>query len=44
MQRTEKTQKDGNHIPFACGLNIKSDYPDILEDKYECYSGEDVVD
>ena len=33
--------KDGKHVPIACGLYIKSDYPDILEDKYESYSGED---
>ena len=44
--------KDGKHLPIACGLYIKSDYPDILEDKYECDlqssnsvdSSEDVVD
>ena len=36
--------KDGKHVPTACGLYIKSDYPDILEDEYECYSSEDVVD
>ena len=23
------------HTPIACGLYIKSDYADILEDKYE---------
>ena len=33
--------KDGKHLPIACGLYLKSDYPDILEDKYECYCGED---
>ena len=33
--------KNKKHIPIACGLYIKSDYPDILEDKYESYSGED---
>ena len=36
--------KDGKHIPIACGLYIKSDYPDILEDKYECNCGDKVVD
>ena len=25
--------KDGKHNPIACGLYIKIDYPDILEDK-----------
>ena len=29
--------KDGKHLPIACGLYIKSDYPDILEDRYESY-------
>ena len=32
------------HLPTACGLYIKSDYPDILVDKYESYSWEDTVD
>ena len=32
------------HVPIVCGLYIKSDYPDILEDKYESYAGEEVVD
>ena len=36
--------KNKKHIPIACGLYIKSDYPDILEDKFESYSGEDIVD
>ena len=36
--------KDGKHIPIACGLYIKNDYPDILEDEYESYCGECVVD
>ena len=36
--------KDGKHISIACGLYIKSDYPDILEDKNECNSGDKVVD
>ena len=27
--------KNKKHIPIACGLYIKSDYPDILEDMYE---------
>ena len=36
--------KDGKHIPFACGLYIKSDYSNILEDKYECNCGDKVVD
>ena len=36
--------KDGKHLPIACGLYIKSDYPDILEDKYECNCGDKVVD
>ena len=30
-------------IPIACGLYIKSDYPDLLEDKYECNCGDKVV-
>ena len=29
--------KVGKHLPIACGLYIKRDYPDILEDKYESY-------
>ena len=33
--------KDSKHLPIACGLYIKSDYPDIIEDKYESYSRED---
>ena len=32
------------HIPNACGLYIKNDYPEILEDKYASYYGEDIVD
>ena len=36
--------KDGKHITIACGLYIKSDYPDILEDKYEYNCGNKVVD
>ena len=36
--------KNKKHIPVACGLYIKCDYPDILEDKYESYSDEDIVD
>ena len=36
--------KNKKHIPIACGLYIKSDYPDILDDMYESYSGEDKVD
>ena len=36
--------KNKKHIPIACGLYLKSDYHDILEDKYESYSGEDIVD
>ena len=36
--------KNKKHIPISCGIYIKSDYPDILEDKYESYSGEDIVD
>ena len=36
--------KNKKHIPIACGLYIKSYYPDILKDKYESYSGEDIVD
>ena len=35
--------KDSKHLPIACGLYIKSDYPYILEDKYVSYSGEDIV-
>ena len=33
-----------SHIPIACGIYIKIDYPDILEDKYEYYFGKDIVD
>ena len=40
----ESMIKDGKHLPIACGLYIKSDYPDILEDKYECNCGDKVVD
>ena len=36
--------KDGKHLPIACGLYIKSDYPDILEDEYESYCGGGVVE
>ena len=36
--------KDGKHLPIACGLYLRSDYPEILEHKYECYCGEKVVD
>ena len=36
--------KNGKHLPIACGLYLRSDYPDILEDKYECYCGEKVVE
>ena len=25
----------GKHIPTACGLYVKSDYPDIIENGYE---------
>ena len=35
---------NGKHLPNACGLYIKSDYPDILEDEYESYCGDKVVD
>ena len=27
--------KDGKHLPIACGLFIKSVYPDIIEDEFE---------
>ena len=33
-----------SHIPIACGIHIKIDYPDILEEKYEKYFGKDIVD
>ena len=33
--------KDSKQLLIACGLYIKSDYLDILEDKNESYSGED---
>ena len=36
--------KNRTHIPIACGLYIESDHPDILEDKYESYVGDEVVD
>ena len=36
--------KDENYVPIACVLYIKSDYFDILEDEYGCYSSGDVVD
>ena len=32
--------KDGKHIPIDFGLYIKSEYPDILEDKYEYNCGD----
>ena len=36
--------KNRKHIPIACGIYIKSDYPDILEDKYASFVSEKVVD
>ena len=36
--------KDGKHLPIACGLYIKSDYPDILEDRYEYNCGDNITD
>ena len=33
--------KNRKHIPIAFGIYIKSNYPVILEDKYESYAGED---
>ena len=36
--------KDGKHLPIACGLYLKSDYLDIIEDEYESYCGDKVVD
>ena len=36
--------KNRKHIPIACELYIKIDYPDILEDKYESYCGDGIVD
>ena len=36
--------KDVKHLPIACGLYIKSDYLYILEDEYESYCGDKVVD
>ena len=36
--------KNKKHIAIACGLYIKIDYPDILEDKFESYSVEDIFD
>ena len=36
--------KNSKHLPVACGLYIKSDYPDILEDNYESNCGDKVVD
>ena len=38
---SNKSNKNNKHLPTACGLCIKSDYPNILEDKYEYYCGED---
>ena len=32
------------NISVACGLYIKTDYPDIVESKYESYCGIDVVE
>ena len=40
----ECIKKNKKHIPIACGLYIKNDYPDILEYKYKSYSGKDIVD
>ena len=40
----ESVIENGKHLPIACGLYIKSDYSDILEDEYEIYCGEEVVD
>ena len=36
--------EDGKDLPIACGLYIKNDYPDILEDEYENYCGDKIVD
>ena len=36
--------KDGKHLPIACGLYIKSDYPDIYKDEYKSYCGDKVSD
>ena len=36
--------KDGKHLHIACGLYIKGDYTDILEDEYEPYCGDKVVE
>ena len=36
--------KNKKHIPIACDLYLKSDYPDILEDKYKNYFSEDIID
>ena len=33
-----------DNIPIACGIYNKSNYPDILEDKYETYCGGGVVE
>ena len=40
----ERIIKDGKHLPIACGLYLKSDYLDIIEDEYESYCGDKVVD
>ena len=40
----ECMRKDGKHLPIACGLYIKSDYHNKLEDKYECNCGDKAVD
>ena len=40
----ECIRKEGKHLPIACGLYIKSAYPDILEDEYESFCGDNVVD
>ena len=36
--------KNGKRITFDCGLYFKSDYLDILEDKFESYFGEEILD
>ena len=44
IKDSNKSNKNKKHIPIAFGIYIKSDYPDILEERYESYCGGRVVD
>ena len=44
IKDSNTSNKNKKHLPIACCLYIKNDYPDVLEDEYECFCGEGVVD